>query len=183
MDFVQHSELRDTHALMSASKPHWLRYDDEKVADMVDKAMTATKGTRLHALAKMLIDEGVPLPDTSQTLNMYVNDCIGFRMQTEVTVFYTYNAYGTADAIEFRDGILYIFDLKNGVNKANSEQLEVYAAYFCLEYKVKPHKIMYDLRIYQHDQVYRIETNGDRIREIMDRIIYVESIIATAKEV
>lgn len=183
MRFEPHSDLRDTHALMSASKPHWLRYDDEKVADMVVKFMTAARGTRLHNLAKQLIDEGIRLPDTTQTLNMYVNDCISYRMQTEKVVFYTPNAYGTADAIEFRDRVLYIFDLKNGITKASSEQLEIYAAYFCLEYDVKPHKIEFDLRIYQHDQVYPIETNHERIREIMDRVIYVNAIIEDAKEV
>lgn len=183
MIFNPHSDLIGKHAFLSASKYHWINYDEEKIADAYDKHMTAARGTRLHALAHMLISEGVNLPNTSQTLNMYVNDCIGFRMRTEQILFYSYNAFGTADAIDFRDHILRIFDLKNGVTPTKETQLEIYAAFFCLEYKLRPAEIEYDLRIYQNDEIYAFETDADRIAHIIDRIVSFNALIESMKEV
>jgi hypothetical protein len=181
--FKQHPDLVGKHALLSASKYHWINYDDERLVEMVDKAMTAARGTRLHTLAKMLIDEGVRLPNTTQTLNMYVNDCIGYRMKTEQILFYSYNAFGTADSIDFRDRILRVFDLKNGVTPTKETQLEIYAALFCLEYEVGPGTIEYDLRIYQNDEIYDFDTDPDRIAHIMSRIIEFDKLIEEMKEV
>ena len=73
MIFNQHSDLIGKHAFLSASKYHWINYDEEKIVEAYDKAMTAARGTRLHALAHDLISLGVKLPNTQQTLNMYVN--------------------------------------------------------------------------------------------------------------
>lgn len=183
MIFNPHSDLIGKHAFLSASKYHWINYDEEKIVDAYDNHMTAARGTRLHALAHMLIREGVKLPNTPQTLNMYVNDCIGFRMRTEQVLFYSYNAFGTADAIDFRDRELKIFDLKNGVTPTKETQLEIYAAFFCLEYKVRPAEISYDLRIYQHDEIYPFETDPDRIAHIIDRIVSFNALIESMKEV
>lgn len=183
MIFNRHSDLIGKHAFLSASKYHWINYDEEKIADAFDKYMTAARGTRLHALAHDLISLGVKLPNTQQTLNMYVNDCIGYRMKTEQTLFYSYNAFGTADAINFQDRILQIFDLKNGVTPTKETQLEVYAAFFCLEYKVRPAEIEYDLRIYQNDQIYEFDTDAERILHIIDRIINFNRLIESMKEV
>lgn len=183
MIFKQHSDLIGKHALLSASKYHWINYDDEKLVESVDKAMTAARGTRLHTLAKLLIDDSVKLPNTQQTLNMYVNDCIGYRMRTEQVLFYSYNAFGTADAADFRDRTLRIFDLKNGVTPTKETQLEVYAAFFCLEYEVRPGAIEYDLRIYQHDEIYHFDTDPDRIAHIMARIVEFDRLIEEMKEV
>jgi hypothetical protein len=183
MIFAQHSDLIGKHAFLSASKYHWINYDEEKLVESYDNHMTAARGTRLHALAHMLITEGVKLPNTQQTLNMYVNDCIGYRMKTEQILFYSYNAFGTADAIDFRDRLLKIFDLKNGVTPTKETQLEVYAAFFCLEYKVRPAEIEYDLRIYQNDEIYAFETDPDRIAHIIDRIIQFNKLIESMKEV
>lgn len=183
MIFKQHSDLVGKHALLSASKYHWINYDDERLVEMADKAMTAARGTRLHALAKDLIDLGQKLPDNSQTLNMYVNDAIGYRMKTEQVLFYSYNAFGTCDAISFRDRLLQIFDLKNGVTPTKETQLEVYAAFFCLEYEVRPGAIEYDLRIYQNDEIYAFDTDPDRIAHIMSRIQEFDKLIDSMKEV
>jgi hypothetical protein len=181
--FNQHTDLVGKHAFLSASKYHWINYDDEKVVDAFDNHMTAVRGTRLHALAHDLIRLGVGLPNTMQTLNMYVNDCIGYRMKTEVVLFYSYNAFGTADAVDFRDRTLKIFDLKNGVTPTKETQLEIYAAFFCLEYKIRPAEIVYDLRIYQHDDIYRFDTDPDRILHIIDRIVEFDKLIESMKEV
>lgn len=182
MQFNRHSELEGKHAFLSASKPAWLNYDEAKLIETFDKSMTAALGTRLHNLAHELISLGVKLPNTTQTLNMYVNDCIGFRMQTEQILFYSYNAFGTADAIDFREGLLRIFDLKNGTSVAKDTQLEVYAALFCLEYKVPPAKIDYDLRIYQNDEIYAFDTDPDRIIYIMGRLKEFDKIIEDMKK-
>jgi hypothetical protein len=183
MIFNQHSDLIGKHAFLSASKYHWINYDEEKIVEAYDKAMTAARGTRLHALAHDLISLGVKLPNTQQTLNMYVNDCIGYRMKTEQVLFYSYDAFGTADAIDFRDRVLKIFDLKNGVTPTKETQLEVYAAFFCLEYKVRPAEIEYDLRIYQNDEIYAFDTDPDRILHIIDRIVQFDQLIKSMKEV
>lgn len=183
MIFKQHSDLIGKHAFLSASKYSWTNYDEEKLTETYDKHMTAARGTRLHALAHDLISLGVKLPNTAQTLNMYVNDCIGFRMKTEVVLFYSYDAFGTADAIDFRDGILRIFDLKNGVSPTKETQLELYAVFFCLEYGIKPGDIEYDLRIYQNDEIYYFDTTAERIIELRDKLIYFNEIIQSMKEV
>lgn len=183
MLFNRHSDLAGKHAFLSASQYHWINYDEEKLADRFDKHMTAARGTRLHALAHDLIQLGVKLPATAQTLNMYVNDCIGYRMETEQALFYSYNAFGTADAISFRDQILRIFDLKNGISPTKETQLEVYAAFFCLEYKVKPAAIEYDLRIYQNDEIYPFDTDPERIIYIMGRIKEFDKLIDAMREV
>ena len=187
MNFNRHSDLVGKHAFLSASKPHWLNYDDEKMVDRFDKHMTAARGTRLHNLAAELIDLGVKMPNTPQTFNMYVNDAIGYRMSPEQVLFYSYNAFGTADAISFRieDEIktLRIFDLKNGEAPAKPSQLEIYAGFFCLEYRVPPVDLYFDLRIYQHDQIYTIETDAERIQYIMDRVKEADRLIESMKGV
>lgn len=183
MIFNQHSDLIGKHALLSASKYHWINYDDEKLVEMVEKSMTAARGTRLHALAHDLINEGIKLPNTSQTLNMYVNDAIGYRMRPEQILYYSRNAFGTADAADFSDRVLRIFDLKNGVTPTKETQLEVYAAFFCLEYKVRPGEVEYDLRIYQNDDIYYFDTDPDRIAHIMSRVVEFDKLIEEMREV
>lgn len=183
MIFNQHSDLAGKHAFLSPSKYHWINYDEEKIVDSYDNYMTAARGTRLHALAKNLIDLSIPLPNTHQTLNMYVNDCIGYRMKTEVVLFYSFNAFGTADAISFGNKLLRVFDLKNGVIPTKETQLEIYAAFFCMEYHVKPADIEYDLRIYQNDDIYEFDTDPDRILHIIDRVVAFDKLIESMKEV
>lgn len=183
MIFNQHSDLAGKHSFLSPSKYHWINYDEEKLADSFDNHMTAARGTRLHSFAAEAIKLGIKLPNTQQTLNMYVNDCIGYRMQVEQVLFYSFNAFGSADAIDFRDNILRIFDLKNGLTSTKETQLELYAALFCLEYKVKPATIEYDLRIYQHDEVYSFETDPERIYFMMNRYVEFDRIVQSMREV
>lgn len=170
MIFKKHSEWEGKHSVLSASKHQWLRYTDERLIEYVDSIHAARRGSELHEVAARLIRLGVKLPDNSQTLNAYVNDAIGFRMEPEQILFFSPYAFGTADAICFRDRTLRIFDLKNGKNKASEEQLLVYAAYFCLEYKIKPPTIEYDLRIYQHDDIYPVEVDPLEIVAICERM-------------
>lgn len=172
MRFNEHSRFVGSHALLSPSKYSWVNYDEDKLDNMVHAAHAARRGTELHELAHQLIRLGESLPDTPRTLNRYVNDCIGFRMSPEQILFYSPNCFGQADAIGFRKNLLRISDLKTGVNECKFMQLRVYAALFCLEYRVKPTEIGMEFRIYQNDDV-RIE-EGDplEITSIMDKIIW-----------
>lgn len=170
MRFNQHSQLQGKHAFLSASKGAWLNYDEEKFDHVFVANLAAQKGTELHDLAAKMVKLGVRLPDDGSTLSLYVNDCIGFRMKTEQPLFYSINCFGTADSIGFRNLVLQIFDLKTGKMITGDRQLKIYAALFCLEYGVRPHDIVFDLRIYQTNEIREVETDADEILHIMDRI-------------
>lgn len=153
MNFNRHSELQGHHALLSASSYSWTNYDAEKLEIWFARQLAKQEGTELHDLAATLIKKGIGLPKTGKTLNMYVNDAIGYRMTPEQVLMYSINCFGTADAISFKDGLLRIHDLKTGVTKASMKQLEVYAALFCLEYDMKPGEIQIECRLYINDEV------------------------------
>jgi hypothetical protein len=113
---------------------------------------------------------------------MYVNDAIGFGMRPEQALYYSPNAFGTADAIIFRDDLLRIHDLKTGNIPASLKQLEIYAALFCLEYHYKPKDIGMELRIYQNDDILIGNPTDENIAPIMEQIIEFDKIIAKLKE-
>lgn len=171
MKFNYHPHLVGRHAFLSASKYHWIRYSDEHFDDVYRRNLQAVEGTRLHAIASELIKMRIKLPRTSKTLNLYVNDCISFRMQAEQMLVYSLHAFGTADAISYRNDVLRIFDLKTGITKVSVNQLEVYAALFCLEYEFDPRELKtIELRIYQNDDVQIYEADPNDIMYIMQRI-------------
>ena len=62
------------------------------------------------------------------------------------------------------------------------EQLEIYAALFCLEYKIKPADIDIELRIYQSDDIMIFNPTVEDIVPIMDKIITSDKIISKIKE-
>lgn len=181
MNFYRHSDLEGQHAFLGASKYHWINYSDEKVAEAYSKFLATQKGTVLHEFAAKCIQLGQKLPKSHKTLNMYVNDAIGFRLTPEQILYYSENCFGTADAIGFRNGLLRIHDLKTGVIPAHMEQLEIYAALFCLEYKIKPAEIEMELRIYQSDEILYHKPTVEDILPIIDRIITSDKIIAKIK--
>lgn len=181
MDFNKHFHLEGRHAFLSASKHHWVRYSEEKLADTFMNMKAQQRGSELHQLAHDLIRLGVKLPANRKTLNAFVNDAIGYRMESEQILYYSDNSFGTADAISFRRNKLRIHDLKTGVSKASVEQLEVYAALFCLEYMVKPFDIDIEMRIYQNDDQAIFEGDPDTITHIMDRIVTFDKIIDKIK--
>jgi len=144
--------------------------------------LAAQKGSELHDLAARLIKHGIKLPDTTATMNQYVNDAIGFMLTPEQVLFYSENSYGTADAIGFRNNKLRVHDLKNGITVTYFSQHKVYAALFCLEYGFKPFEIEIEMRIYQNDEV-RIESaDPDEITHIMDKIRTFDNLITTLKK-
>ena len=182
MNFNKHSALNGMHAFLGASKYHWINYDENKVAESYTKFLATQKGTVLHEFAAQCITLGQRLPKSQKTLNMYVNDAIGYKMTPEQVLYFADNCFGTADAISFRNGLLRIHDLKTGVIPAHMEQLEIYAALFCLEYKIKPFDIEMELRLYQNDEILYHKPTAEDIVPIIDKIIIFDKIINKIKE-
>lgn len=182
MNFNRHSNLEGKHAFLSASKYHWINYDEERVIDAYHNQMAIQMGTELHEFAKRAIELGIKLPKTKKTLNMYVNDAIGFKMTPEQPLFYSVNCFGTADAISFKNKVLRIHDLKTGNTTAHIEQLYIYAALFCLEYDYSPFDIEIELRIYQFDDIVIDFPNPEDIKAIMDKIIFFDDCLSKVQE-
>ena len=103
-------------------------------------------------------------------------------MHPEKILYYSDNCFGTADAISFRNSMLRIFDLKTGLIPAKIEQLLIYAALFCLEYKLLPSDIDIELRIYQNNEVLFHIPEADEIVPIMDKIKTFDKIINEIKK-
>lgn len=195
MIFEQHLNLRGKHASLSPSQPHWLRYNEDQLYQKYVSQYAQSMGTSLHELAETLIKnnlklkKGDKLTVLSHLLNdgiprnvidmeriysnfmNYVNDAIGFKLTPEQILYYSDYCFGTADAISFRNNFLRIHDYKSGTTPAKMEQLLVYAAIFCLEYKVKPGEIETELRIYQNDEVIFHNPTAEEILPVMDAII------------
>ena len=160
MIFNNHSNLEGQHAFLGASKYHWINYSEDKIAEAYSKFLATQKGTVLHEF----------------------NDAIGFKMIPEQILFYSENCFGTADTIMFRNRFLRIHDLKTGAIPAHMEQLKIYAALFCLEYKIKPADIDIELRLYQNNEILYDEPTAEDIVPIMDKIITFDKVIRKIKE-
>ena len=181
MNFNKHFHLSGKHAFLSASKYHWLNYDEEKLEAVFRRSIAAQRGTRLHELAAELIRLQVKLPRTSKTLDRFVNDALGFKMEPEVLLYYSDNAFGTADAISFRKNTLRIHDLKTGNTRASFNQLMIYAGLFCLEYNVKPGEINIELRIYQTNEVLVLNPEPVEVVQVISKIISADKLIEQIK--
>ena len=177
MIFNEHSNLEGQHAFLGASQYHWLNYSDDKLRNAYIKHLAVERGTVLHDMARRLIDLKIKLPDDGTTLSMYVNDAIDFKMKPEQVLYYSSNCFGTADAIAFRRRKLRIHDLKTGATPAHMEQLKIYAALFCLEYKVKPKDTRFELRIYQSNDILMLEPEPEEIERVMEIIVRSDKII------
>lgn len=180
--FNDHNKLLGMHAFLSASKYHWLNYSEDKLLEVYDNFKASERGTELHEFAATCIKLGQKLPHSHKTLNMYVNDAIGFNMKPETVLFYSEYCFGTADAISFRDGLLRIHDLKTGSTTAHIEQLYIYAALFCLEYHISPNEIDIELRIYQNDEVLYEHPEKAVIMEVCDTIRKFDNLLKKTKE-
>lgn len=125
---------------------------------------------------------GVKLPRNNQTLSMYVNDAIGYRMSPEQVLYFSDNCFGTADAIGFRRNKLRIHDLKTGTTPASMHQLELYQSIFCLEYDMDPREFDSELRIYQNNEIVVSNPDPEYILDLMDKIQEFDTIIDSLKE-
>jgi hypothetical protein len=184
MNFNRHYNLEGKHAFLGASKYAWLNYDGDKIKDSWLSQQAKYRGTQLHEFASQCINLGIKLPDTTKTLNMFVNDAIGYRMQSEQVLYYSDNCFGTADAIGYKEQTkkLRIHDLKTGTTPASMKQLYIYTALFCLEYAIDPHPLDIELRIYQFDDVEICNPEVTDILLIMQKIIDFDKILNQLKE-
>ena len=204
MIWNDHSKLRGKHSLLSPSGPSWLNYPlddpDQLFARYVSQYATEI-GTLFHSFAEdriryrlklnkaeknsylvYLLKNGIPrsvidIDYIYPTVMMYVNDCIGFRMEPEVIVYYSDNCYGTVDAISVGKDYLRINDLKTGKTPAKIEQLKTYAALFCWEYKVKPSKLNIDLNLYQGGEILNYIPEPEEIEAIQHQIISLDKFV------
>lgn len=180
MHFNAHSPaLYGRHATLSPSTPAWINYDEDKMRRVFFSNRAAAKGSELHALAHQLIKNKVRLPDDDKTLNLYVNDAIGYGMSPEVMLFFSENCYGTADCVGYNHPRkkLRVHDLKTGNGPATMKQLLVYAGLFHLEYQFSPHEIETELRLYQNNNIITHTPDPHEIFSVMDRIKTLDSLI------
>lgn len=182
MNFNSHSDLKDKHAILSPSSYHWLNYDQQKLEARFISLTAARRGTDLHALAHEAIRLGVKLSRGNLALSTYVNDAIGYKMDTEVCLYYSENCFGHADTMCFRRNKLRVHDLKNGITATSFKQLHIYDALFCLEYGVSPFDIEIENRIYQRDDLRVDVPIPDAILTIMETIIEFDRQIELMKE-
>ena len=210
MNFNKHLAQEGKHAILSASSWRWLNDDRDSLIKRIASQYAQTIGIVLHGIAykyikhriKMnkydkknvmleLLVSGVPgiVIDTLdfdkvfENLMTYINDGVGFKMQPEVVLYYSDNFFGTADAIAFNENekFLRIHDYKSGVIPAHIEQLKIYAALFCLEYRFKLHEIGMELRIYQNNEVLYHNPEADEIKDVIDTIVDFNKFISEIK--
>lgn len=184
MNWNAHWNLKDKHAFLGASKWRWVNYDTDKIISLYQSDELIKRGTRLHALAAGMISEGIRADRVKKTFNMYVNDAIKYKMSPEVVLYYSDNIFGTTDAIAFdpEKHFLRIHDLKTGETPAHMEQLMIYAALFCLEYRQDPSDIDIELRIYQNNEIVVSNKETDPelsnwIKDIMHKAIEIDKVL------
>lgn len=182
MDWNEHWDLQDKHAFLGASQHSWLNYSDDKLESVYKNNQLKILGTRLHFLASEHIKLGIKMPTSKKTLNMFINDAIGYKMQSEQVLYYSDNCFGTTDAISFKRYLLRIHDLKTGIRQASMDQLYIYAALFCLEYHWDPSVLNFELRIYQNDDIIIDIPDASNISWIMQKIIAFDKIINRIRE-
>lgn len=113
-----------------------------------------------------------------ETVYMYINDAVKFDMIAEQPLAYDNKfCFGTADAIQFDGQLLRIHDLKTGETPAHMDQLIKYAALFCLDYGWDPVLLMFELRIYQIDQVMIYKPTSEEVQNMMDTIVHMVSVL------
>ena len=160
MQWNDHSRLTGQHAFLGASKYHWLNYDADRLVETYLNYQAKERGTRLHAFAAECIALNQKLPKSKKTLNAYVNDAIAYNE---------------------KDHFLRIHDLKTGAVPAHMEQLFIYAALFCLEYRIKPKDIQIETRIYQNDDIWTANPTAEDIDPIIEKIKEFDKVIMNLK--
>ena len=210
MVFEKYSDLEGQHAFLSPSQYHWINYTKEKLIDRYLKSLAVQRGTELHEYAHTAIMLDRIQPRNKDTVNMFINDAIGFKMSSEQTLFYNYICFGTADAISYKRNYLRIHDLKTGETEAHMEQLRIYAALFCLNYQTRVRELRkkglsdidiaerfdvstkelhfdpeqmsgIELRIYQLGEVRTEIADPKEIRDLMDIIVSSTEVIQNVK--
>lgn len=168
--FNKHWQAEGKHAFLGASKHHWINYDLEKMRRIWANQFASEIGTRKHAWAAEAIRLKLRMPRNNKTLNAYINDAIGFNMEPEVVLYVNDDCFGTADAISFNKRTLRIHDLKTGVHPGSFNQLLIYCAFFCIEYRINPFEIEMILRLYQNDEVEEMVGDPNEVNRIIQQI-------------
>ena len=205
MEWKDHSKLKGSHALLGASQNAWLRYTDEQLFDRYVSSYAQALGTSLHELAADLIAEKIKLSKQDihvvlhhlakskiprnvfdmnfiyPNLRSYVNDAIGYRMDAEKILYYSDNAYGTADSICFRNNFLRVHDYKSGKGPVKTDQLYIYVALFCLEYNIKPGEIEIETRLYHANEIVASNPTAEDILPIMDAIVMNDKFLSKVR--
>ena len=101
MEWHQHYDLREKHAFLSPSNYHWTNYTPEKLREVWLNNKKKEEGTMIHAYASVAIKQGFRQANLKRALNKFINDAIGFRMESELVLHYSDNCFGTADAIQY----------------------------------------------------------------------------------
>lgn len=186
MKWHRYPELEGKHAFLSASQCSWLNYDPKTLVTRYENSKAKEFGTELHERASELIKLKIYLREGGRypALANFVNDAIDYDMDSEIILFYSKFAFGTADAIKYIEpnsinprGLLRIHDLKTGVSKPKRDQLLVYCAYFCLEYMVDPMNTDFICRLYQGNNVDEWMPESEDINDIMDTIMEFSGVL------
>ena len=190
-----------SHAIFAPSKKLLSRKDftTEQLEQRIQSDWAAFIGTEIHKVAARMIEEKqsvtkagvralifdqlyqahVPRqlinPDSYlDTVVPYIKDAIGFDLVPEqILCYHPKLAFGTADAIRYNPVTheLRIHDLKTGKMPASLDQLIEYAAYFFLEYHIKPGDVNTTLCIYQNGEVLTGLPKASDIVPIIDRAV------------
>ena len=181
---TNHRFLEGKHAILSPSGYSWLGYSKEKMFLSYQNSLKKEEGTYLHDLASRNIKTRTKVAPLKKSFYAFINDAIGFRMESEVLLYYSDTCFGTADAIKFDEDLqlLRIHDLKTGVTKPSFKQLDIYAALFCLEYDKNPKKINFEQRLYQGVGFELNLPDPIEIQTVMDKIVYLDKCLTEAKE-
>lgn len=181
MDFHDHSDLKGQHAFLGPSRISWIRYTPEKLRRVFINMQAAKEGTRKHAFASEAIALGQRLAGRKSALSRFVNESIGHGLTPDVILMYSFNCYGTADALGFRDKTLRVHEYKSG-ESGSEEQPMIYTALFCLEYDVDPYDINIIIAMYKGFEPYEFEPDPDKIVEIMRVIVEFDPILDELKK-
>ena len=120
-----------------------------------------------------------------ETVMLFVNDAIGFRLDSEVILAYDeVYAFGTSDAFgcDEKTKTIRVSDLKTGIHPVKMTQLLLYSAQYCLEYKKNPKEYKFELRIYQGGEIIEYFPMGEEVEEHMKRIVIAVDILRSRVE-
>lgn len=155
----------------------------------VSSTREAEKGVKTHIYEKynkdpeyreLLLKHMRYIPSESYaSIRMFVNDSIGFRMESEKQLYFSEYFNGTSDAIKYYDKekLLRVSDLKTGSRPAKIEQVFIYASLYCLQYKLDPLKTNFETRIYQNGEIYIEQPFGEDIADIVQNIIHKNKVL------